>query len=375
MRGFKTSYGTVIEDVEGYRDAHLDFTASDVFPSSESRAETAPFGIDGFIKDVYEYALMIDFMESVGVTTSWDRTLDIGGAEGTMARLLRGEGRAHCAAVVEVKDIASRLPTSLFVKHWCRFRAISAASRFSPRLRRFLLGDGEWRGKRLTALYLNFGYVPPRGSTFWTVRLRAIPRLDRFIVGDVYALQETFDLVTSFLSLPCFDHVRLFEKVGSLLTEGGTFFVMSDNWWFPVNSAVVVGDFPYVSQRLSKEDFRRYVEERHPGDIDDWMSRYEYSYEGRAHPTLDDCVEVADRFGLELIGARRLFPPYLHHHRAAIPPRQLNRHEDTRLVDILADVRHHRPDVGLLDLMCNYVMAIFRKRPARSRFPVVAGAP
>ncbi len=359
MTSFKTSFGTTIHEVTGYLEAHPHFDLTDVSPPYEDRTY---FGIDGFIKDVYEYSIMIDFLESLGFRCAWERALDVGGAEGTMSRLLRGEGRAQWTATLDLTDLGKCLSTATCLRHWARFRLATTAARFSPKLRRFLLGDGMWRGKRLTWLYPNFGYQPPRSSTFWNLRLRAIPSISQYIVGDFYKVEEKFDLITSFLALPCFDAERFFSKSSALLDEGGTLFFICDNWWFPVNSAVLVGRFPYVAQRLTESDFRRYVEEFHPDCVEDWMARYRYFHEGKQRPTLNGYIEIADRYDLELIGSRMLYPPYSKHNRAAVPPRVLNQFEDTRLSAVLEDIRRFRPDVGMVDLMTNYVMAAFVKR-------------
>jgi len=355
---FTTSRGKTIACIPGYREAHPSWKQTNLFGPT-------PFGIDGFIKDVYQYALMIDFLEGLGVRTAWDKALDVGGAEGTLSRLLRGEGRARWVATLEVQDLKRRLSTAMFLRYLTRFQLAVAASRFNPKLRQFLLGERTWRGRRLSPLYADFGYAPPRGSTFWRVWLRTLPRLDRYLIGDFYQLKEPFDLITSVAALPYFDVEKMFAKVSELLPEGGIFFFLNDNWWFPVNSTLLVGHFPYVGQRLTEPDLCRYVEEFHPGELDDWMARYRYYHHGKEKPTLDGYVEIADRFDLELLGAQRLIPPHLSHFRAVVSPKLLNQCDDTRLRDILEEIQQARPDVGLIDLMTRFYMAAFVKRTRR----------
>ncbi len=366
MSSFTTSFGTKIECIPGYEDLHFKAKKSDTTPPPEGYEGLTPFGIDGFIKDAYEYSIMIDFLESLGVKMRWESALDIGGAEGTISRFMRGEGRVRQAATLELADFSQRLSTARFLRHWVRYKAACEVARFSPRMKRFLVGEDTWRGRQLTQMYAIFGYMPPPGSVFWNMRLRTVPMVDQFIIQDLYTLENRrFDLITSVCSMPCFDAERKIAKVSELLPEGGMFFFMSDNWWFPVNSSLVVGKFPYVSQRLTPEDFGRYVQDFHKEDSEDWFGRYNYFHFGKQRPTLDDYIRMADRYGLELIGSRRLYPPHLTHFRATLTPRLLNQFQETRLNHILEDVRKFRPDVGMSDLMSNYHMAAFIKRPQR----------
>lgn len=368
MKTFTTSYGTRIEVIDGYKELHPQIRLADVVtPYAELVPDRGWMGIDGFIKDVYEYAIMIDFLERLGARTFWERGLDIGGAEGTISRLLRGARRLRYAVTIDISDVSRSLSTSTFIKHFLRFRAACLVARYSAPLRRFLLGDGEWRGQRLTPLFNNWGYWPPRSSTFWRLSLRAVPRIDRYIVGDVYQLDERFDLVTAFFCLDYFDIERVFAKIASLLVEGGTFFFAVSYWWYPVNSTGIVGGFPYCCQRLTPDDVRRYFEQFHPEEVEDVMRRYQYFHCGVTHPTLNDFVEIADRYDLALIGSDRLSPPRDVHHRSVLTPRLLNQFGDSRLDRVLADLHRVRPDVGLIDLQTAYVMAAFEKRSRSGR--------
>src|SRR5262249_22522927 len=100
-RAFTTTFGESIPVVPGYRAAHLAVRPSAVFSDGARRP---PLGIDGFIKDVYQYALMLDFLRNVHVDCRWRAALDVGGAEGTVSRLLRGQGLAAHVTTVEIED-------------------------------------------------------------------------------------------------------------------------------------------------------------------------------------------------------------------------------------------------------------------------------
>ena len=243
-RSFRTSSGRSVPFVPGYRRAHFRATAHDVYPPDEGFHGLDDFGFDGFVKDHYQYSIMVDFLESLGVDCHWAKTLDIGGAEGIISRLLRGEGRAREAVTIEINEFDRGVTTASFLREYVRFKLAAAGARFSPRLRRCLIGDGEWRGRKLTPLYRNYGYYPPKGSRFWSLRFVRPPTLDRYIVGDVFELNEQFDLITGFSVISYMDVERLFQKMGGLLVEGGICFLISDYWWFAVNSSLMkLGSF------------------------------------------------------------------------------------------------------------------------------------
>ncbi|MBI3087378.1 MAG: class I SAM-dependent methyltransferase [Candidatus Omnitrophica bacterium] len=358
---FTTSSGVELRRVEGYGERAPRVTARDVLAGYED-PDGWVMGIDRFVKDVYEYAVVMDFLASLGLPMRWARALEIGGAEGTIARLLRGQGVARHVTVVELKDLSRKLPTAQFLNYWARFRAAAAAAAFSPRLRRVLIGEAAWRGKRLSPLFNSFGYLPPRGSVFWRPVLRRAPVIDRYLVRDLFTLQESFDLITAFLCLSYFDPDRLFAKVSAALEEGGVFAALADSWWYPVNSTFIAGDFPYACQRMTEDDFARYVAARHPDQAQDWLERYRAYHQGKAHPTINEYVERADRHDLALLGVRPLLPPHDTDDRAGLSPRLLNQFEESRLSRIAEEIRRFRPDIGLVDLMTRYVVLAFQKR-------------
>lgn len=318
-------------------------------------------GVDAFIKDVYQYALMADFLESLGVSVRWQRALDIGGAEATIARLLRGQGLAKHTTTIEIDDFSRSLSTLQFFRHYMKFRAATFLAKMSRSVRNFLVDGQPWRGKRLSRYSHDFGWIPPRGSRFWRLSLRSAPEVDDYRIGDVYDLKDQFDLITAFSCIKWFDVDRLFAKVASLLVPGGTFFFLADYWWFPVNSTFIVGHFPYVCQRLNEEDFERYVRNFHSSEREDFLARYRSFHQGNLRPTLDDYVQAAHRAGLRMIGTRCLVPPRIEYGEPLPTPRFMNRQDVSAMDDVLADIRCFRSDVSRTDLTTSWVMGAFVK--------------
>ena len=63
---FHTSFGKVIPFVEGYRELHRPPTTQRSRGSSKSDP-VAQVGFGGFLKDLFEYALVMDFLGSLGI--------------------------------------------------------------------------------------------------------------------------------------------------------------------------------------------------------------------------------------------------------------------------------------------------------------------
>jgi hypothetical protein len=168
-------------------------------------------------------------------------------------------------------------------------------------------------------------------------------------------------VISAVSSLAWFRLDDFFSKASALLTPGGVLYVQADYWWFPVNSTYVVGEFPYAAQRLTPDDFSRYVDEFHPEERDDLMRRYGYFHQGE-RPTVDDYVSVARRAGLELCGVRQLMPPPHAGTGALSTPRFIHHADVAAQAAALADIRCFRPDVRATDLGTGWVQIGFVKR-------------
>ncbi len=147
------------------------------------------------------------------------------------------------------------------------------------------------------------------------------------------------------------------------MNPGGTFFFIVNNWWWPVNSTTIVGDFPYVCQRLTRDDFERYFSENYPDDTEETLKIYSYLHQGGTPTTLNGYIESAGKSGLTCIGARPLLPLGRSYHKTPFPPVVLNEHQDSKLQDVLEDIHCFRNDVSLIDLQSAFVMAAFSKSP------------
>jgi len=361
MRTFTTEFGHVIPLIENYRNLHRLQTSGDVLYE-----KPAPPQLDlyGFLKDLFEYFMMLDFFEGYRLKGPWKRALDIGGEEGAISYMLRADGKSFYTANIEMRDLRHTLNPALFAGYLGHFR-----SRLSGFSRDKVPSDPS--ASEVTKIFYElseeFNYDPFQGVSLWKSRFEHAPLLDEFICGDIYEHQGSYDLITAFLCLDWFDLDRLFHKVYTLLNNQGVFYFIANYWWWPVNSTAIVGDFPYACQRLTANDLLRYFQENYPEEAPDIIKRYNYFNVGKYRPTLNDYISMAYSAGLSLLGERRIMPVATKHPRTPFMPRILDAFPDTRLSAVLEDIHRFRPDVELIDLQTAFIEAAFIKMPRSDR--------
>lgn len=270
---FTTKFGHQIKLIDGYYDAHTKrVNAKNYLAQESSRPENR--GVIGYKpvqKDIFMYCMMIDFLRSHGITTQWQSSLDVGGAEGAIARLHKLEGRVKRNHVIELYDMRTCLPVSRFLKYVMRHKIESRLCRL-----------GVLDKSRISDPYRfdQFNYYPNGASSFFNVKVRKSPSIDSYTLCDFYETKGAYDLITAFSVIDYFDPERFFAKASDLLMPGGIMFAYLSYWWFPVNAALVYGDFPYASQRLTKDDFERYLKEFRSDKHDNTMELYNYFHLG-----------------------------------------------------------------------------------------------
>ena len=298
-----------------------------------------------YLKDAFEYGVVVDFLSSIGFDGPWNTLLDIGGAEGYIARLFKAEGRTKTAVCVDV--IENKATTAdMWLNHY--------------RYKRTKLLDGKKGLLRKLPNY--FGYYPSSDGAYLNIRFREAPALDEHIVGDALSVSGRFDMVTAFLCLEYFDLDDIFPKVHELLDEQGIFAVLVNYWWWPVNSTAIVGHFPYAAQRLAEDDFQRYLSEFHPDLAAEYTRRYRYFHKGKQRPTIRSFLEAAQNHGFESCGYLRLTPQHGGEPKTPLPPSALKRRADFSFSGVLDDIAQFRDDVAEIDLRTAYALCIFQKR-------------
>lgn len=268
------------------------------------------------------------------------------------SRLLRANGNVRHVTVVDIKDGSKRFSYPRYWLFWLKYKFDIWAALVLP--------------KKWSVLRKNnnkYGYGTTLRSNAWNMGLWRLPKLDRYIASDFMtcAPGEKFDLIVSVNAIEYFNYEKLFKRVSDLLDDEGVFCFLVNYWWYPVNSTTIYGDFPYLCQRLTREDVKRYYQQHFPDRVAEMEHRYEYFNQGEAPPVLNDFVNCAHRNGLALAGTERIMPkPWSRDHRSPFTG------EDLPVLDVLEDVNKHRPDVTIEDLYTSHVMAAFRKRKAKN---------
>jgi SAM-dependent methyltransferase len=346
---FTTKFGRSIPFVPGYEESseHLRITYED--NNTQEGEQRGPVDFDGFLADMFSYSMMMDFFKERGVVGPWERHLDIGGADGIHSRILSAGGH------VKESDSVDIVPG--FSTNWQIFRYLLRHKV------RGMLGKIKWKltGRKQPFLPKpKFGIHVNYDHRYHKPSIRKYPKSPNVITGDVFDLDGKYDLITAILCIEYFDYRKLFEKVSELLDEGGHFWFLVGYWWYPINDTRVFGKFPYLAQRLTRDDVEKYLRAENPDEVDDAMRRYDYFHKGD-RPLLDDLISVAREYGLHLVGAERQIPNRDSTSRA-LTPRYLDTFEETQLKDVLEDIHQFRPDVQLIDLQTFSVMAGFEKR-------------
>jgi SAM-dependent methyltransferase len=362
---FITSFGKEIPFIEGYLEAHSRNPWEEDW--SEKEAEEflhTPMSYPSFRKDLVEYAVARNFLISIGAETHWGSALDIGGREATIARLLKGEGRAEEVETIDLKPYHKRLPTELFRE---RMRDVFYPKKWGIRVPRRLAAMvnpkyDNWAESQA----MEFGVAPQRGWG-WDITMHREPELGTYTVGDfnTYNFTRTYDYISSMGCFDYFDPDHLLQRVSSLLNPGGIFVFLMEYWWFPVNTTDVVGHFPYVTQRLTREDFIRYLQENFPSDEAAWLLKRRDYYHKQRQLTPRMYAEIADKNDLYVLGEHRCVTLKNYLRRTSLTPHILDQFENSKLSEVMEDIKQFRDDVSLLDLKTGFFMMAFEKRAQR----------
>jgi len=401
MPEFITSYGDKIPFVEGYRDLFgRQHTPTETLARPDR--ETPPIPFSAFVKDRYLYGTVVDLLAQTGIAPPFGRVMELGAGEATFSRLLRGSGKAKQAVAVDIQHRDEALPTALFNKYQSRFRRQRWFSKLlrsrmrGPRRLEPSIGRGGGAGEaaspgaaasrggvsakvarlpfarkaidfyrrmgsEISRPFGGQGYYPGSDSEYFTVAAERSAQYDAYRRDNVYEMSDRYDTIFAVLCLEYFNSEEIFTKVSELLDDGGSFIVLVNSWWYPRNATEITGNFPWASQRLTREDTERYFREFHPDEAASTMELYDYFTP--EHPTIRDYSDTGMRHGLTPIVMHPLMSPQYRDGRAVATPMLLAELEDTNLHDVLNHIHQFRPDVSAMDLMTKFYFMVFRRQP------------
>jgi 2-polyprenyl-3-methyl-5-hydroxy-6-metoxy-1,4-benzoquinol methylase len=176
----------------------------------------------------------------------------------------------------------------------------------------------------------------------------AEPGSVEFIEDDITDSAQpdaSFDVIVSYEVL---EHVRrpdaAFAAMARLLRPGGIAY-HDYNPFFAANGghSMCTLAIPWGHARLGAADFRRYLEELRPTEVDQAMRFYE---DGLNRMTLADLRHAVEEAGLELV---------------AMLPWNERKHTQQLTPAMLAEVRRNHPSATIQDLLATFVSVIARR--------------
>ena len=180
MQKFVRADGHSIPFMDGYRNAHKKVAADEFLAEGSSNPETrAPLPYRAFLKDAFLYSLFVDLFAKAGIEVNARRALDLGGGEGTMARLMKSDGTAAWTHVVELYDMRKLLPDDNYKNYLRRHRVSSLLYRLGLR-----------SGALRPTLFSGYDYWPNKSDKFFHIGGDGDGRIDEYTVRDFYSIDD-----------------------------------------------------------------------------------------------------------------------------------------------------------------------------------------
>lgn|GEM_PF-3933767 len=290
----------------------------------------------------------------LGQPVKHGKLVDVGGNTGLIARLFHATGRAeevHCLDKVDYSEVLSeeRIIGMLATIQCAREQIV-----------------GGKPGAEAGFVFRNFQaelnqHPSPLPKGVWKILPTSDISLHKYIWGDYYELEDSYDCITSFSSLDHFSPFSFFQKAQSLLRPGGMLCLWHINWYWVLNSPMVYADFSYGAQRLTPVDLWRYFDEHYPEEKERAQRAYGYWHCGETGYVLNDYLNLAVSAGLTPLGVHRLVP------LDGKIPSQINNwkipgdHGPATLKEVLRDIHCFKSDVTMFDLITQSFFIAFKR--------------
>jgi len=291
-------------------------------------------------KDLVAFSAMIQFLHRWNLLRPWEQSLDLGGAHGTCAALFKAAGIVKHTTNLDLADYSAVTGGNYFANFVEFFSRLETQEGDEAEKVRLAIQKAKWLWDLYPQQDLKVGLHTTHPFT---------AEVDEWQTQDIFEATGKYDLVSTFYVFDLLDLDRALAKVRELLTDDGLFVCSDEYWWFPINSSMLVGHFPYAMQRLSYKDLERYIAQYHPEILPTLRDRYYYLYGGTQPPTINDWFKIARRQGLRPVAFERVVPKRSHRIKDC-PPTLLGKPWfDPQ--EVLRDIEHLRPGVTLDDLM------------------------
>ena len=344
---FRTKYGHLIEEVDGYwqlyaKHRQSTLTLATDAPDKQEAAFTVNFY--AFAKDLFEYGFMMDLLGDNGVELKVKRALDVGGMEGTVSRLLKNSGHAEVCDCVDIADYGKVLTDDKFAAYLKSYRRLY-----------------KWRpGKVLMNFQEHFDHRLNRERFSKELSLGRRFDIDNYFTAGFVAMDESvqYDFVSALGCLTYFELNEFFQKLSKILVRGGLFYFFADCWWTQCNSTGITGGFPWCIQRLESDDVLRYFEDQHPEvSLREIEAKLSYYHKSKERPTITDIVNVAGDHGFSVVATRRHIARAVDNERTYKLAQDL--YASTPPAEVLRDIGHFKSGISELDLRTCFNSAVF----------------
>ena len=364
-RVFETSFGHKIRIDENYgRYLPQPPNRADVVHSSsiqQSGGIKAPRESDyGITSDIFQFAMMADWLERTEVgDRRFDRMLDIGGSTGLIGQFFKAVGRARTVENIEILDFRDQELLGR-VRHFLRLIQAGRKNLYEPSRISKILNRTRWVRSQLDFMQDAYPYPIDQHSNYWRISPDAPLGLDKYILGDLFELDEKYDFLLSATTMHHFSVPLFLRKAHSLLAPGGVLLIWNCYWYWAMIISGVFGHFPWAVQRLTGEDFTRYQKEYQPDQVETARTALEAFHKGEKRYTINDYVAAGKEAGFKYLDHHRLTPfSGIHNQMGAW--RLEGDHGIGVQKEVLRDIHCFRKDVELIDLSTHSVFLLLQK--------------
>lgn len=330
------------------------------------REEKVSITVRGYGARFWRVYMLLRMLQDSSLSWPFRKGLDVGTGYGIQPRIMRGIGLVQEAVGIDIYDRATAVDERDLLRKHRQFRR----HRYADWLRELCLRVPEHRRSGWQHALVSQPAATPRyslkhgvgwlaDSGIYRIPLSHPPRLDRYLNQDIFVLEEKFDLITSYASLEWFEANSILAKISSLLEDGGVFYLWVPNWWCAKNPTRLTGHFPFASQRLTQDDYFRYLDEFMPEAAE--ASKTAYRYLDPGHPTLSDYLRIGVDNGLVPLGFHPLIKPDDFYRRSGINSLGYLRRDFSSVMEVLEDIRRFRPDITVQDLLPHSHAILFQK--------------